>query len=71
MDSRMKELGDLLQELEGKTNATSIQLNLLFDLNNHFYPNLLEYAKHCTSCVARTYKRMKNHYNTYGKITEN
>jgi hypothetical protein len=71
MDTRMKELGDLLKELEGKTNATSIQLNLLFDLNNHFYPQLLEYSKHCTSCVARTYKRMINHYNAYGKNIEN
>jgi len=71
MENRMEELGNLLSELEGKSKASPQQLNLLFDLNNYFYSNLQEFSKHCTSCVARTYKRMKNHYNAYGKIIKN
>lgn len=62
-DPRFDELKVLLQQLEGKDKATTEQLNLLFQLNNHFYPQTLEYAKHCSSCVQRVYKRLKNYYN--------
>jgi len=57
---RYNELVDLLNELEGKDKATTEQLNLMFQLNNHFFPQTLEYGKHCSSCVQRVYKRLKS-----------
>jgi hypothetical protein len=58
-----EQLNQLIMDLEGKDKATSEQLNLLFQLNNHFFPNQLEYAKHCSPCVQRVYKRLKNFNN--------
>jgi redox-regulated HSP33 family molecular chaperone len=56
---KLSQLIKLINELEGKSKATTEQLNLLFNLNNYF-TSTPEYGKHCSSCVQRTYKRMKN-----------
>jgi hypothetical protein len=52
-------LGELLQQLEGKSKATSEQLTLMFNLHNYFNPKHQEYAKFCNSCVARVYRNIK------------
>jgi hypothetical protein len=66
MDEKVEQLIKLINELEGKEKASTEQLNLLFQLNNHFYPQNLEYSKHCSPCVQRVYKRMKNLKEQYG-----
>jgi hypothetical protein len=64
-EKEFQELQILLQELEGKTKATTVQLVQLFNLHNIFYPKNLEYAKHCTPCVVRVLKRCKAILNKY------
>lgn len=61
MDSitKMIELKNLLEELEGKDKATPEQLTRMFNLHNFFNPKKPEYSKHCTSCVARVYRNVK------------
>lgn len=63
-EEAIHELTTLLQELEGKSKANDDQLRRMFNLNNYFYPQLLEYGKHCPSCVQRVYKRLINYKNS-------
>lgn len=62
-DDNLKLLGELLIELEGKSKILDPQTNLMFKLNNYFFPKNLEYGKHCGGCRGRVYKRLNNFYN--------
>jgi hypothetical protein len=55
----IKQLQELLGELEGKEKANPQQLTKLFTLHNYFNPRHAEYGKHCPSCVARVYRQSK------------
>jgi hypothetical protein len=61
-NTKIRELHELLGELEGKEKATPIQLTKLFNLHNYFNPRHAEYGKHCPSCVARVYRQSKAIY---------
>ena len=56
---KIRELNDLLKELDGKDKANPTQLTLLFNLHNYFNPRQAEYGKHCPSCVARVFRQSK------------
>jgi hypothetical protein len=62
-DDNLKLLGELLIELEGKSKILDPQTNLMFKLNNYFFPKNLEYGKSCGGCRSRVYKRLTNFYN--------
>lgn len=66
---KIRELDELLKELEGKEKATPQQLVKLFNLHNYFNPRGAEYGKHCPSCVARVYRQVKNiHFELKDKL---
>jgi len=55
----IKQLGNLLDELNNKSRANTVQLDLLFTLHNYFNPNHKETGKFCTPCVSRVYTNVK------------
>lgn len=55
-----EELKKLMDELKGKYKADKNQLDLLFKLNNHFFPQYPEKGKACITCRARVYNRLKD-----------
>jgi len=62
-EDNLKLLGELLIELQGKSKILNPQTNLMFKLNNYFFPKNLEYGKSCSGCRGRVYKRLNNFYN--------
>ena len=60
--NELDELGQLLNELEGKEKIMDAQTKKLFNLHNFFFPNQQEYGTHCGSCRGRVYKKMLEFY---------
>ena len=57
----VKELNNLMLELEGKDKIEAHQTDLMFDLNNnHFFPDLKEWTKGCSACRERVYNRLRD-----------
>lgn len=56
------QLNELMKELEGKDKIEAHQTNILYNLNNYFFPDLKEYNKSCGSCRERVYNRMKSYW---------
>ena len=67
MTEKDLELNELMKELEGKDKILDGQTRRLFNLNNLYYPDLLEYTVSCPSCRSRVYNRMKNHWENFIK----
>lgn len=58
----MKELEELLKELEGKDRILEHQTRLLYRLHNEMFPDIKEHNMGCASCRERVYNRMVQHY---------
>lgn len=58
------QLNDLMLQLQGKDKIEAHQTELLYNLNNYFFPDLKEYNKSCASCRERVYNRMSSYWDT-------
>ena len=67
MEERDYQLHQLMLELEGKDKIQDIQTRTLFNLNNIYYPDLIEYTVSCPACRTRVYQRMKKHWEMFIK----
>lgn len=67
MEERDLQLHQLMLELEGKDKIQDHQSRTLFNLNNLYYPDLIEYTVSCPACRSRVYNRMKKHWEMYIK----
>ena len=59
MENAKERLDELMRELEGKDKILDHQTRLLFNLNNHFFPDLQEWTVSCPACRSRVYNRLK------------
>ena len=62
MTDNDKQLKQLMIELEGKDKILDHQTRLLFNLNNTYFPDLVEWTVSCPACRTRVYNRMKKHW---------
>lgn len=67
MEERDLQLHNLMLELEGKDKIQDIQTRTLFNLNNLYYPDLIEYTVSCPACRSRVYNRMQKHWELHIK----
>lgn len=59
---QIEQLNQLMLELEGKDKIEGHQTDMLYNLNNYFFPDLKEWNKGCPSCRERIYLRMKSYW---------
>lgn len=69
MTDNDRQLDQLMRELEGKDKIQDHQTRILFNLNNQYFPDLVEWTVSCPACRSRVFNRMKKYWEANIKTT--